>query len=180
MYEGELIRLREYRESDRAAYLADESDAASHLIHRAGPRHPWAAHELDAYLERSRTIDDERYLFTVAMLTDDAPVGRVVVKQVHRVHRTASFGISLAGRARGRGFGTEATRLACRFAFEALGLHRFWLDVHADNHRAIAVYESCGFRAESRRPLERFHDGHHHDVLVMGLLEQEWRGEAGR
>lgn len=178
MYRGAQVRLREYRAEDRAAYLATETDPDDGRVHRAGPRHPWAEHELDAYLERSRTVDGERYLFTVATLADDAALGRVVIKDLDPVHRHASFGITLARAARGQGIGTEATGLACRFVFDALGLHRLWLDVQADNAAAIATYRRCGFQEEARRPRERFHDGHHHDVLVMGLLAREWRTDT--
>ncbi len=175
MYVGELVRLREYRESDRDAYRAIETDTASGLRHRAGTRHGWDEHELDAYLQRSRTVEGQRYLFTVATAGGDVPVGRLVIKGVDPVHRHASLGVVLAVAARGQGLGSEAVGLGCRFAFESLNLHRLWLDVQADNERAVAVYERCGFVVESRRPFERFHAGQHRDVLVMAMLEQEWR-----
>lgn len=45
----------------------------------------------------------------------------------------------------GRGYGTEATRLAVEEAFDALGLTAVRLEVFRHNTRAIAAYERVGF-----------------------------------
>ena len=47
--------------------------------------------------------------------------------------------------ARGRGIGTEATRLACRYGFETMGLREIELDVHPGNTPAIKAYLAAGF-----------------------------------
>src|SRR5262249_43248535 len=48
--------------------------------------------------------------------------------------RNAMFGICLGDKAAwGRGYGTEATRLMVRHAFETLNLHRVWLEVYEYN-----------------------------------------------
>jgi RimJ/RimL family protein N-acetyltransferase len=45
----------------------------------------------------------------------------------------------------GKGYGTEATRLVARHAFETLGLSEIRLEVFAYNQRAIAAYMRVGF-----------------------------------
>ena len=55
------------------------------------------------------------------------------------------FGI-LVGQRRGRGLGTEATRLTLDWAFHVLGLHNVMLEVLPANAPAIRAYEAAGFR----------------------------------
>lgn len=59
----------------------------------------------------------------------------------------------------------------------AVGINRVQLNVFADNHRAIALYESLGFeRCGVRRRLVREADGSERDDLEMGILFDEATG----
>ncbi len=61
----------------------------------------------------------------------------------------------------------------------SVGVNRIQLNVFADNHRAIALYESLGFeRVGYRRRLVRDDDGTERDDLEMGLLLDE-QGNRG-
>jgi putative acetyltransferase len=58
-----------------------------------------------------------------------------------------------------------------------VGVNRIQLNVFADNHRAIALYESLGFeRCGVRRRLVREADGAERDDLEMGILLDEAAG----
>ena len=61
-----------------------------------------------------------------------------------------------------------------RYAFEQLRLHRITLYVHEFNERAIGVYERCGFKHEGRLREAHFMDGKYTDVLIMGLLREDF------
>jgi RimJ/RimL family protein N-acetyltransferase len=55
---------------------------------------------------------------------------------------------------RGRGLGTEATRLMCRLGFERMGLREVVLEVDPRNRPAVAAYRAAGFvhgRGDSMR-----------------------------
>jgi RimJ/RimL family protein N-acetyltransferase len=87
----------------------------------------------------------------------------------------ASFGISIGDKtAWGKGYGTEATRLMVRYAFETLNLNRVWLHVHEYNERGFRVYQKVGFRTEGRLRQDVFRDGRYWDTLVMAVLREEW------
>lgn len=72
--------------------------------------------------------------------------------------------------ARGRGLGSEATRLVARFAFEALGLHRISLTLFAFNEAALRCYTKAGFTEEGRMRDAITRDGRRWDEIQMGLL----------
>ena len=74
-----------------------------------------------------------------------------------------------------RGYGTEATRLVLRYAFEKLHLHRVDLVVLEYNHRAIAFYKKCGFVQEGVARETTLVAGHWHNDVIMSILEDEYR-----
>ena len=92
-------------------------------------------------------------------------------------NRHAALGLLVGDRASwGQGYGTEATRLLVRDAFETWNLNRVWLHVYEFNERALHIYQKVGFRTEGRLRQETFRAGHYWDTLVMGLLREEWKG----
>ncbi len=61
-----------------------------------------------------------------------------------------------------------------KLAFDEMNLHRVWLHVFPDNEGAIACYLKCGFREEGRLRQEVFQGGRYYDVIVMGVLKDEF------
>ena len=60
-------------------------------------------------------------------------------------------------------------------AFKELGMHRVVVEAIVGNDRAIALYESVGFRREGILR-DRAQQSHGYvDVVIMGILEFEWR-----
>jgi RimJ/RimL family protein N-acetyltransferase len=65
---------------------------------------------------------------------------------------TARFSIMIGDRRyRGRGMGTEATALVCRYGFDAMGLDEIQLEVDPQNEAAVRAYETVGFVHVRRR-----------------------------
>lgn len=75
----------------------------------------------------------------------------------------------------GAGLGRRVLADLQRMVFDELGAHRFFLDVFDDNARAQHLYRSLGFVQEGtlRQAAER--DGQRHDLLLMSILEPEYR-----
>ena len=100
--------------------------------------------------ERSRAPD--AVWFTVFEMGSGRPVGLAYLFETDLRHRRASFGILIGeADARGRGYGTEATRLVLGYAFDQIGLSNVMLTVYADNVAGLRAYEKAGFRAFGRR-----------------------------
>ncbi|MDX0299371.1 GNAT family N-acetyltransferase [Sinorhizobium meliloti] len=73
----------------------------------------------------------------------------------------------------GRGYGTEAIRLALAYAFST-GLDRVALRVLASNIRAISCYRKCGFVEEGREREAAFIKDTWQDDIIMGVLDREF------
>lgn len=89
--------------------------------------------------------------------------------------RKAELYIFVSPEIQSRGIGTEATRLLCRYGFEALGLNKIFLHTNQTNLAAQRVYERCGFTLEGRlRQEAATADGELQDRLYYGLLKNEF------
>lgn len=140
----------------------------------AGTTRAWSRADLIAWVDHHRTAADEAF-FVIADERDQA-IGHVALYRIDPQAGTAEFGILLGDRAVwGKGVGTQVTRFAIEYAFEVLGLRRIYLEVLDTNKRARHVYEKLGFVVEGRLREHRVKLGRHVDVLVMGLLRDDYR-----
>lgn len=80
------------------------------------------------------------------------------------------LGISVAPEAQGQGVGRALMQALVDYADRWGQVLRLELQVYADNHRAIALYESMGFRHEGRHVGYALRDGQYVDSLSMARL----------
>jgi RimJ/RimL family protein N-acetyltransferase len=100
-----------------------------------------------------------------------APIGVLVLRSIDPVHRGVELHLTIGeAEYRGRGYGSEAIRLAVAFAFERLGMHRVVSTPFADNDRMIRCLARCGFEREGTLRHALCIGGRFIDVAVMGLL----------
>lgn len=112
---------------------------------------------------------------------DDAdewhPIGIVELQAIDRLHGTAELVIFIGEAAlRGRGYGTEATRLTLGYAFDTLGLHSIGLHAYEYNLAGLRAYERAGFRAIGRRRACHWLGGRFWDAILMECLATEFVG----
>ena len=90
-------------------------------------------------------------------------------------NRTASFGIIIGEpECRGKGYGTETTRLMLDYAFAVLGLHNVMLIVFEFNAAGIRAYNKAGFTEFGRRRECRLMGGKLWDEIHMDCLSTEF------
>lgn len=128
----------------------------------------------------TRATVDERLDLAIVETATGALVGEVVLNEFDPHARSANFRTLMGAAGRGRGLGSEATRLIVGYGFESIGLHRISLDVFAFNPRAMRVYEKVGFIREGVRREAFAFDGEHVDEVLMSILEGEWAAHRGR
>lgn len=130
---------------------------------------------IEAWYEQVTDRGSDDAYFTIYERQGMRPVGRTALKSIDHRHGTATFSIFVAD-GRGRGVGTEATRLTLDWAFNHLGLHNVMLEVDAWNDRAIRAYEKAGFQPIGRRRRATFSMGERHDELLMDVTAEDFRG----
>ncbi|HEX4199372.1 MAG TPA: UDP-4-amino-4,6-dideoxy-N-acetyl-beta-L-altrosamine N-acetyltransferase [Caulobacteraceae bacterium] len=107
---------------------------------------------------------------------DDQPAGFLTLTGVISRHRRASWGWYIGeADARGRGAGRAAQALGLDLAFDELGLEKVSAEVLADNDVALKAQAAAGFRREGYLREHIVKDGRRRDVVLLGILADEWR-----
>jgi RimJ/RimL family protein N-acetyltransferase len=170
---GERVRLVPLGpDTDPDAYAALMEDPEGRALTGTHQRFP--RERLVAWLA-SRPEQADRADWAVLDAQDGAFLGEAVLNDLDPENEAIGYRIGLAPHARGRGLGTEVTRLVTRCAFDA-GLHRVELEVYAHNPRARRAYEKAGYVVEGVRRDALLLDGQRVDAVLMAALATQWSG----
>ncbi len=131
---------------------------------------PWTEGQVTTSFEQLER-DERSVNFTIYLRDGWRPIGNVALIDLDWRSRTAEM-LLLIGEAdcRGKGYGTEATRLILDYAFTALGLHSVWLRVYAFNQAGQRAYAKAGFQVCGRRRECQLFAGKLWDVIFMDCL----------
>jgi RimJ/RimL family protein N-acetyltransferase len=171
------VRLTALTPDDLPTIARWHEDAEFQRLYDARPARPRSEAELGRWLEELQN-DKNTIAFAVRPLDGDGIIGTVELDGILWAHGVCGIGIAIGDRANwGKGYGSDATRLALSFAFDELNLHRVTATVFSYNERSIALLEKLGFQREGtyREFLQR--DGRRYDMLLYGLLNREWRSQ---
>jgi RimJ/RimL family protein N-acetyltransferase len=108
----------------------------------------FSSEQLLAWL-RSRPGQSERLDWAILNSESGEFLGEIVLNELDTQAATMNLRIALLSTILGQGIGTAAVRLVVDYGFQVLGLSQITLDVWAENHRAIRVYEKVGFSQTS-------------------------------
>ena len=171
---GELVRLRPLEPSDAEHLHRWHSDPVAMRWMVEGYERSLAQTVKRCEERKPNTYED--VLFVVETLDGGRPIGITHLgdtePEVGRVELDLYIGEQDAW---GHGYGTDATRVACRYAFETMRLHLVALWVVVDNAAARRVYEKVGFQLDGVHRQAFRRDGRFHDLALMSLLEGELR-----
>ncbi|WP_232696720.1 GNAT family N-acetyltransferase [Brevibacillus daliensis] len=105
----------------------------------------------------------------------NTPIGITSLVNIDFKNRNAECIIDIGEKSHwGKGFGTEAMTLLLDYAFHEMNLHRVALRVFSFNKQAITLYEKLGFKHEGASRQSMFRGGVWHDIIYMGLLQNEY------
>lgn len=91
----------------------------------------------------------------------------IVMNERPRRKHAAWFGIAVHAQHHGQGVGRALMEKMIHLADNWLNLGKLELSVFADNPRAVALYEQCGFVHEGRARCDTFKNGKYVDTLRM-------------
>ena len=136
------------------------------------------------WVEATRTIDDQRRwlegvvadqrgLDSAAIFVDGAYAGGTGLS-LDAFGVAGEIGYWIASAHEGKGLVTRAVRTMIDIGFRELGLHRIVIRAGVDNARSRAIPERLGFTREGVLRGEGKGSGGFYDLVVYGLLEDEW------
>lgn len=174
---GQRVYLRPLELADAATITGWLNDAD---VRRAMLRsHPMSVMEEEDFLRKLADTGD--VVLGICLRDTGQMIGVTGLHRFDNVSRHVCFGISIGEKTLwGQGLGTEATSLIVDYAFGSLNVNRVWLEVYDFNERGIRIYEKLGFQIEGRQRQHTYREGRYHDVLLMGVLRDEWQARRSQ
>jgi diamine N-acetyltransferase len=118
--------------------------------------------------------------FTICEKVSGRPIGNVAWRDIDWRNGTAEYVLFIGeGDCRGKGYGTEVTRLMLDYAFNTLGLDNVMLRVYEFNVAGHRAYLKAGFRECGRRRQCKRLGGKLWDVIYMECLAADFLGAHG-
>lgn len=172
MYRSKSLTLRAIESDDLSLMHAFVNDRETMRGAFAGMLYPSSMNDESRYLDGQSSYTHGEYQFAIE-LNDGTLIGRCGFVKVDWKNRWAELAILIGEKAaRGKGFGTEAVDLLCRFGFDELNLHKIKASVMDFNTSAIRCYEKCGFIRDGLLRQEVWRDGAYHDVVLLSRVRE--------
>lgn len=182
-FEGEHIQLAA-PDADRDAEIESKwtHDPDYLRLLSADPAKPLSPSQVKKrYEEAEKEAEKSRdtFNFAIRLREGDRLIGFIRVFDILWTHGSGRLQLGIGDPAdRGRGYGREALNLILRYAFDELNLHRLSVMTFEYNTTALNFLQRAGFTVEVRRRQAVNRDGRRWDVMVMGLLRDEWKRDA--
>jgi len=98
-------------------------------------------------------------------------IGTIKLSKIRLDHRHCDVGLMIGEKDEwGKGRGTEAIRLACRYAFGTLGLHKVSAGCYATNPGSEHAFLRAGFCIEGRLAEDRWDGRRWVDTILLGRI----------
>ena len=179
MLEGELVKLRSLEPADveREHAWINDREVTRYLV---SGRYPLSYADEQRWLEQHPPNAFASGVRLAIETKDSVHIGNLELSSTRQEDRKAVLGVMIGDKEYwSNGYGTDAIVTLLRFSFAEMNLHRVWLTVLEFNARAIACYRKCGFEEEARLRDETYKEGAYHDILVMGVLRDEFEAIRG-
>ena len=137
-------------------------------------RRPCTKEDTLAWIERMSA--GENIFLGIVSKEDDKLIGIVSVANVDRLNRSAEGGIAIGEPDfRSAGIGTEVSTAMLDFVFDYMNLHRVYVTAHGYNEISVLLSRKFKLVEEGRQREAILRDGKYHDVIILSILEDEWR-----
>lgn len=179
MLRGDKVILRSITREDLPRLLVFQNDLEVELAGGGDPPEPRTLESLQKRFDRE-AAEPPRDKTDFAIEADGKLIGTCGLVGINETVRYAELGITIGDKEYwGRGYGRDAVRTLLDYAFRLRNLRRVWLEVHAENERAIRAYHACGFVEEGRLREHIWLAGRYVDNVLMGVLREDWEREPG-
>jgi diamine N-acetyltransferase len=115
--------------------------------------------------------DDNERRFVIDV--DDRFAGIIELVDINFIHRNTEIQIIIKSDFQGFGLAKIAMAKGMDYAFNILNMHKIYLYVDAENHKALHIYKELGFIQEGVLRQHFFVEGTYHDSIIMGIFSHK-------
>ena len=173
MLKGKLVNLRAVERKDLEEIMkwVNDREVTKYL---SAFLYPVSRAEEEKFLERAMSHNDTEKNLVMETKEGDY-IGQISLHKIDWKNRNAELGIVIGNKEYwGKGYGTDAIKILLNHAFNQMNLYKVYLRVFDYNQRGVRCYEKCGFKEEGRLRKGQFYGGKYYDVILMGILKDEF------
>ncbi|MCX4808764.1 GNAT family N-acetyltransferase [Streptomyces sp. NBC_01214] len=170
---GKRVRLRGIEPDDWIAFMrfAVDEERLGDLLQT-----PRSAEGFRTWAKEQAAAKSDGDCFVLAI--EAVGTGKIVssVGSHHADPRAGWFecGVTVGADHRGKGYAAEAVVMVLRFMFAERRYHKCQARISAHNEASLALHRRLGFVEEGRLRDHVFFAGRHHDLVLMGMLADEF------
>ncbi|WP_333773484.1 GNAT family N-acetyltransferase [Streptomyces sp. IBSBF 3136] len=173
LWTGKRVRLRGIEPNDWTAFMrftADEEGLGDL------PQPPRSAEGYRAWAQEQAVAKADGDCFQLAIEAVDtgATVGAVGSHLADSRAGWFEYGVTIGADHRRKGYAGEAILLLLRFMFAERRYHRCQARIFAHNEASLSLHRRLGFTEEGRLRDHVFLDGRHRDLVIVGMLADEF------
>jgi len=131
--------------------------------------------ELEWY-ERLRKNKDKNRVFAVIENKSESIVGVIGIHRIDHKNGHAEIGYFLGKEFWGRGYMSEAVKLALEYCFKWLNLRKVYAHVYGFNIASQKVLEKNGFKLVGKWKKHIYTPDGYTDLLCYEIFKEEWKG----
>ncbi|WP_447003284.1 GNAT family N-acetyltransferase [Saccharothrix isguenensis] len=170
---GSRVRLRGVEPDDWQAFMRfTEHSEDMRAVDRIEPPRSAAGHR--AWTAKQASAEPEGDRLFLAIEADGVLVGTLSTHATDQRVGRFGYGIGIGHEHQRRGYAAEAVGLLLDFMFGERRYRKCEAGVYAFNEPSLALHRKLGFQVEGRLRDHEFSAGRHHDVVLLGVLADEW------
>lgn len=128
--------------------------------------------DLKIFIQNMNKSEND-YLFGIFITDTGKHIGNIKIGNVNQYHKFADLGIIIGTKEEwGKGYATEAMKLAVDYAFTQLKLYKVTAGVYANNLGSIKALEKAGFRECGIHINHCVFDDYRVDTLTLEIINE--------
>lgn len=168
---GEKVMLRAIEESDNEMLLELLNDHETEAM-LGGWSFPQSMKD---QLKWYKDLNEGKSVLRCAIVVNNKAIGTLIMNQIDYKNGTACINIKLvSGEYRGHGYGTDAVKTICHYAFCELRLNCLYALVLEYNTPSRRLFEKCGFVQEGILRARCFKNGEYNNYVSYSALRGDY------
>ncbi|MFC9279066.1 GNAT family N-acetyltransferase [Streptomyces collinus] len=170
---GTRVRLRGIEPDDWSAcmrFAADQERLGDVLY----PPRSAEGYRVWAREQTTADLGGDCFLLAIEAVDSGEMVGTVGTYHADPRAGWFDYGVTIGADHRHKGYASEAVVILLRFMFAERRFHKCQARIFTHNEGSLALHARLGFVEEGRLREHVFLAGRHHDLVVMGILADEF------
>ena len=164
-----ILRDLKIKDIDSMQEFVSDQEISKYFVFT---RYPYSYENMVSFVENSWN-DKTNIHYAISNSTNEY-IGTVSLKNIEYVDRTAEYAIIIRKKFWGQKIAYKATNKILFYGFNILNLNKIYLNVLANNSRALSFYEKYGFEKEGIFKKHIFHYGEYIDLMWYALFRDNF------